>query len=93
MSILKSIELIHQADGHNKFYKITITEYKTGTYDVEAFWGKISNDGYDSMTKYSGKDLSLAEKAFDKTLKQKLRKGYLLANLDGLEVRKYDQKV
>jgi predicted DNA-binding WGR domain protein len=90
MSILKSIELIHQADGHNKFYKIILS--KDNQYEVMTYWGKIKTYG-DLMCKYAGDSLEEAEKIFDKTLKSKLRKGYLLAKLDGLEVRKYDQKV
>lgn len=77
---LNHIELIHNTEGHNKYYVIKLSQVKnTGKYQQFPFlvtitYGKVGTNGSNTNHKFA--ERHLAHDFMNQKLKEKLKKGY-----------------
>jgi predicted DNA-binding WGR domain protein len=78
MSLVKSIELRCDINGHNKFYKISIDE-EDGQYVVRATWGRLGRRKPNKESHIKGGPYASLEAAnvhYQDLVLSKLKKGY-----------------
>lgn len=75
MSIVRSIRLLFAEAGSDKEYRVQIEDNGTGTYDVDAFYGRRGSN-LKAAPQGRALDLAAAEKLFQKTVNSKTAKGY-----------------
>lgn len=75
---LNHIELLHNTDGHNKYYIIKFSQIKGINHEfpfiVTITFGKVGNNGNQTLHKFT--ERHLANDFMNQKLKEKLKKGY-----------------
>ena len=77
--IKETITLFFKEGTSDKFYTVSIQDDKDGTYSVPFTFGRRGTSGQSGL-KISGVTEAEAQAAYDKTVKEKLAKGYSAGN-------------
>jgi predicted DNA-binding WGR domain protein len=70
---------VDPATNSDKFYRLTLSE-EGGTFTVAATYGRRGGAKPQQDTKYEGSDEGAAQRAYAKTLAEKLKGGYSSVN-------------